>query len=383
MSAEGVLPEDWMARQIARLDVVEGDVDTLSGRLAQIRTWTYAAHRQGWTRDPSHWQEVTRAVEDHLSDALHERLTQRFIDKRTALLMRHLRDEEQLALGLDDSGAVSLGSEHVGKLDGFRFAPDPRAEGIHGRTLRAAALKGLEGEIVARARALSNAPDTAIALSEHARLWWSGAVVAKLAAGPHPLSPVVELLADDLLKGELRGQVQARLETWVNDHIGRVLEPLVALRNAAEARTSSWDEGGLPGPTRGIAFRLAETLGQLDHETDSLSSEMRAAAAALKRFGVRFGRRSIFLPRLIRPASSGLTAMLWAVHRRLAQIPSPPAPGLTSFALDEDGNEMPDGFLAASFFANSRDAPCGSTCLNGSRKRCSRPLAGGAMRTRP
>jgi ATP-dependent RNA helicase SUPV3L1/SUV3 len=89
-----------------------------------------------------HWQELTRGVEDRLSDALHERLTQRFIDRRTALLMRHLRDEEQLALILDDSGAVSLGSEHVGKLDGFRFAPDPRAEGIHGRTLRAAALKG-------------------------------------------------------------------------------------------------------------------------------------------------------------------------------------------------------------------------------------------------
>src|SRR6266436_3594723 len=193
MSPEGVLPEDWLARQIARLDVVDGEVDTLSGRLAQIRTWTYAAHRQGWTRDPAHWQGETRAVEDRLSDALHERLTQRFIDKRTALLMRHLRDEEHLVLGLDDSGSVSLGPEHVGKLEGFRFAPDPRAEGIHGRTLRTAALKGLEGEIVARARALAHAPDAAITLSEHGRLWWSGSVVAKLSAGAHPLSPIVEL----------------------------------------------------------------------------------------------------------------------------------------------------------------------------------------------
>src|SRR6266436_399571 len=194
MSAEGVLPEDWLARQIARLDVVDGEVDTLSGRLAQIRTWTYAAHRQGWTRDPAHWQGETRAVEDRLSDALHERLTQRFIDKRTAVLMRHLRDEEQLELSLDDSGAVSLGSEHIGKLDGFRFAPDPRAEGIHGRTLRAAALKGLEGEIAARARAIAAAEETAISLSEHAQLWWAGAVVAKLATGAHPLTPTVELL---------------------------------------------------------------------------------------------------------------------------------------------------------------------------------------------
>ncbi len=350
MSKEGVLPEDWLARQIARLDVVEGDVDTLSGRLAQIRTWTYAAHKHGWTRDPAHWQEVTRGVEDRLSDALHERLTQRFIDRRTALLMRHMRDEEQLTLGLDDSGAVSIGSEHIGKLDGFRFAPDPRAEGIHGRTLRAAALKGLEGEIVARARALAKAPDSGITLSEHGRLWWAGAVVARLAAGPHPLTPTVELLADDLLKGDLRSLVEARLAAWVKDHIGQVLEPLVALKSAAEARTSDWDAGGLPGPARGLAFQLAENLGQLDWSSRPPSSETRAAALGLRRFGVRAGRHALFLPRLIRPQAAALASMLWAVHARLSLVPSPPAPGLTSFALEKEDTEIPSGFLAASFF---------------------------------
>ena len=348
MSPEGVLPEDWMARQIARLDVTDGDVDTLSGRLAQIRTWTYAAHRQGWTRDPSHWQELTRDVEDRLSDALHDRLTQRFIDRRTALLMRHLRDEEQLALILDDSGAVSLGSEHVGKLDGFRFAPDPRAEGIHGRTLRAAALKGLEGEIVSRARALIKAPDADITLSEHGRLWWSGAVIANLAASAHPLTPAIELLADALLKGELRAEVAKRLEDWLRDHIARVLEPLVALKNAAEARTSAWEEGGLPGLARGLAFQLAENLGQIDWQASSASPEMRTGVNGLKRFGVRSGRNGLYLPRMIRPASAALAALLWAVHHRLEHIPSPPAPGLTSFVRDED--DIPEGFLRAAFF---------------------------------
>ncbi len=87
-------PDDWMARQIARLDIAEGDVATLSGRLAQIRTFTYAAHRPGWTRDGAHWQGETRAVEDRLSDALHEQLTQRFIDRRTSVLMKHLREDD-------------------------------------------------------------------------------------------------------------------------------------------------------------------------------------------------------------------------------------------------------------------------------------------------
>src|SRR5262245_26068567 len=176
--------------------------------------------------------------------------------------MRHLRDEEQLALSLDDSGAVSLGSEHVGKLEGFHFVPDPRAEGIHGRTLRAAAVKGLEGEIISRARALIAADHTAIHLSEHGRLWWSGAQVGKLSAGPHPLTPVVDLVADDLLKGELRDLVQLRLSEWVTAHITRVLDPLVPLRNAAEARLLPGG-GTLPGPARGLAFQLAEALGSV------------------------------------------------------------------------------------------------------------------------
>src|SRR5262245_27151447 len=274
ISEEGVLPEDWLARQIARLDVVDGDVDTLSGRIAQIRTWTYASHKQGWTRDPAHWQGITRAVEDRLSDALHERLTQRFIDRRTALLMRHLRDEEQLALSLDDSGAVSLGSENVGKLDGFHFVPDPRAEGIHGRTLRAAALKGLEGEIIARARALIAAGEEAIHLSEHGRLWWSGAPVGTLSAGPHALTPVVELIAKYLLKGELREGGQARLEAWVSQHVARVLDPLTMLRDAADSKTLA-DGSTLPGPARGLAFQLAENLGQLERASPALPHDLR------------------------------------------------------------------------------------------------------------
>jgi ATP-dependent RNA helicase SUPV3L1/SUV3 len=345
-SNEGVLPDDWLARQIARLDVVDGDVDTLSGRLAQIRTWTYAAHRPGWTRDPAHWQAETRAIEDRLSDALHERLTQRFIDRRTALLMRHLRDEEQLALTLDDSGAVSLGSEHVGKLDGFRFAPDPRAEGIHGRTLRAAALKGLEGEIQTRAYALARAGDDAIGLSEHARLWWSGAVVGRLVSGPHPLTPSVELLADDLLKGELRELVEGRLEAWVDAHIARLLEPLVALHNAAEARSAA--EGALSGAARGLAYRLAESLGHIERDADA-NDDMRAMRRDLRGFGVWIGRHAIYLPKLIKPAPSALRALLWAVHAKLDHIPSPPQPGLTSFAIEKD-DDTPDAFLAAADF---------------------------------
>ena len=126
-SDSGHIPDDWLARQIARLDITEGDVATLSGRLAQIRTFTYAAHRPGWTSDGAHWQGETRAIEDRLSDALHEPLTQRFIDRRTSVLMKHLREDDAADVKLEEDGGVSISGELMGRLDGFHFTPDPRA----------------------------------------------------------------------------------------------------------------------------------------------------------------------------------------------------------------------------------------------------------------
>jgi ATP-dependent RNA helicase SUPV3L1/SUV3 len=345
MSDEGALPEDWLARQISRLDEIEGDVATLSGRLAQIRTWTYATHRPGWVRDAAHWQGETRAVEDRLSDALHERLTQRFIDRRTAVLMRRLRDDDLLDLKLDDSGAVSIGGEVIGKLDGFRFEPDPRAEGVHGRTLRAAALKGLEGEFYARALKLSKAEDSAIQLSEHGRLWWEGAIIAHLVAGPSALQPSVALQADEHLRGDLRRRIQTRLDEWIAARIAARLEPLVILRKAADAKPGSAD--ALPAEARGLAYQLCEVLGSLDRKRATLPPDERAAIRALRQYGVKFARRSIYLPKLLRPDAASLLALLWGVHAKLEKIPPPPQAGLTSFETD---GELPDGFLDAAGF---------------------------------
>jgi ATP-dependent RNA helicase SUPV3L1/SUV3 len=345
MSDDGVLPEDWFARQIARLDEIEGDVATLSGRLAQIRTWTYATHRPGWVKDAGHWQEQTRAVEDRLSDALHERLTQRFIDRRTAVLMRNLREEDAFSLRLDDSGTVSIAGEAIGKLEGFRFTPDARAEGIHGRTLRAAAFKGLEGEFFARAQRLSGAADTAISLSEHGKLWWDGAIVGNLAVGASALSPRVVLHADEQLRGDLRAQIQKRLDDWLAARIAARLEPLIALRNAADAKSGS--HGALPAEARGLAYQLCENLGSLDRARATLPPDERAALRALRPLGVRFARRSLYLPKLIRPDAAALLALLWAVKHALDKIPPPPNAGITSFVAEP---ETPAGFVEAAGF---------------------------------
>ncbi len=341
-SDEGVLPEDWLARQIARLDVVEGDVATLSGRLAQVRTWTYAAHRPGWVRDGAHWQELTRAVEDRLSDALHERLTQRFIDRRTSVLMRQLALDD-VDLVLDDSGGVAIGGEIVGKLDGFRFTQADSAAGIHERALRAAAMKGLEGEFFARARRLAFAADAEITLSEHGRLWWDGAIVARLAAGPSPLAPTVTLLADEILKGSPREAIQRRLDEWLAVRIAAKLEPLLRLQAGVDAKAGTAD--AMPAAVRGIAHQLCENFGSLEAAHVTVPADRRALIRALRPYGVWFGRRSIYLTKLLRPDAAALLALLWGVWTKLEQVPALPRPGLTSFV-----HATPEGFLAAAGF---------------------------------
>jgi len=345
-SPEGVLPEDWLAGQIDRLDVTEGDVATLSGRLAHIRTWTYAAHRPGWVRDGAHWQEVTRVVEDRLSDALHERLTQRFIDRRASVLIRHLR-EEDLNLVLDDSGGVSVGGETIGKLEGFRFTPADTTAELQARALRAAAVKGLEGELFARARKLAFAVETDITLSEHGRLWWDGAIVGRLVAGPSPLTPSVLLLADESLKGQPREAVQRRLEEWVATRIKAKLEPLESLRMGIEAKAGTKD--ALPGEARGIAHRLWENFGSLDLPRASLKGDRAGLMRALRPYGVWFGRRAVYLPKLLRPEAARLLALLWSVWSKLDNVPVLPRAGLTSFVNDA---KAPSKFLAAAGFRN-------------------------------
>lgn len=130
---EGGVPAGWLGEQIARIDKTQGDIDTLSKRLAYIRTWTYVAQRSGWVSDESHWRAETRAVEDRLSDALHMALTQRSADRRTSVLLRRLKQKESLLAEVNDKGEVTVEGEFAGRLEGFRFRTDPSATGTRPR----------------------------------------------------------------------------------------------------------------------------------------------------------------------------------------------------------------------------------------------------------
>ena len=331
----GQIPDDWFARHVAAQDRVDGDLDTLSARLAEIRTWTFIANRSGWLRDPAHWQNAARRVEDRLSDALHERLAQRFVDRRTSVLMRRLRENAMLEAEITPSGEVLVEGQHVGQLNGFCFTADPEAAGEAAKALNAAAQKALASEIEGRAGRVSEAVDEAFILANDGIIRWLGEPVGKICAGAHVLEPRVSILADEQLTGQALAMVQRRLDVWLVQHVAKLLGPLADLEKGE----------GLDGIARGIAFHAAESLGVLDRArvADEVKSLSQDARAALRKFGVRFGAYHLYLPNLIKPAPRALAAQLYALKhgggeavKGLDDVLHLAASGRTSLAAGKD-----------------------------------------------
>jgi ATP-dependent RNA helicase SUPV3L1/SUV3 len=334
LAREGRISDDWFARQIAQADHIDGDIDTLSTRIAHIRTWTFAANRPDWLGDPDHWQGVARAIEDRLSDALHERLAERFVDRRTSVLMRRLRENTMLDTEITKTGEVVVEGHTIGRLDGFRFAPDPTSGGSDAKALSAAAQKVLAGEIEARANKLAHAPDSQFVLTSDATIRWIGEPVAKILSGDVVLRPRVRILADEQLTGAGLEAVQTRLDLWTRTHIERLLSPLFVL-GAAEDIT---------GLGRGIAYQLVEALGVLERSkvADDLKSLDQASRAVLRKHGVRFGAYHVYVPLLLKPAPRALAAQLWALKhggpeiKGLDELQRLAASGRTSFPADKE-----------------------------------------------
>ncbi|MBV9114035.1 MAG: helicase [Hyphomicrobiales bacterium] len=305
LAGGGRVPDDWLRRQIAAVDRTDGDIDTLSARIAQTRTWTFAANRPDWLNDPEHWQGETRRVEDSLSDALHEKLAQRFVDRRTSVLMRRLKENAMLEAEITASGDVLVEGHDAGRLQGFRFTLSPEASGPDAKALRAAALKALSSEFETRAARFAEAKDEAIVLASDGAVRWRGEVVGKLVAGDSVLKPRVTALADEHISSPAREKIDKRLTLWIAARVEKLLGPLFALENPPD----------LAGVARGIAYQASEALGVLDRarvaqDMKALDQESRAKLRAL---GLRFGAYHIYLPALLKPAPRALATQLYAL----------------------------------------------------------------------
>ena len=318
----GRVPNDFMAKAVARIDRTDGDIDAISKRLAYIRTWTYVAQRKNWVDDESHWRDETRAVEDRLSDALHARLTQRFVDRRTSVLLRRLKQKETLVAEVNDKGEVTVEGEFVGKLEGFRFRQDATGSTDEAKTLRQAAVQALRPEFHLRADRFYNAPDTEMDFTEQGGLMWGTLAVGKLVKGAEALRPGVEAFVDDEAGEEAAEKVRRRLQHFIDRKVSALFEPLAAM---------SRDEA-LQGLARGFAFRIVEGLGVLprDGVANDVKELDQESRGALRKHGVRFGQFTIFLPALLKPAPTRLRLVLWSLWNGLDEFPESPPPGLVT-----------------------------------------------------
>ena len=327
----GHVPHEWFAAEVARLDNMSGDIEALADRLAGIRSWAYIAHRSDWLNEPAKWAERTREVEGRLSDALHARLTQRFVDRRTAVLVRDIgaRGADALPMTVAADGEVSVGPEPIGHLSGFEFRVDPAARLADKRLLLAAAERRLGDELDRRARTLVEAGDDAFRLviedTRGLAVSWDDQVLARLAPGRSLLEPALRTArALDRLSAPTRSALRQRLELWLDN---QVIANLQALEKLAAAASDPSRSSGV----RAIAAMLTDAGGVIPRKValSAIAHLDQADRQALHKLRVRLGPLDIFLPTLLKPAAQHWRAALLAVKQGQAMPALPPADAAT------------------------------------------------------
>jgi ATP-dependent RNA helicase SUPV3L1/SUV3 len=322
------IPHRWFADELARLDSVAGDVETIAGRIAAARSWAYIAHRADWLVEPLLWQERTRALEERLSDALHASLTQRFVDKRTTALLRTIgADASLLSVVIGPEGEVQVEDHVIGRLDGFRFTVASDARATDERLLLAAAERRLAGELAKRGAALAAAKPEELALAEEApAILWNGVEVARLIAGSALARPRILLdRALECLDKQARAAVSRRLSEWIEAQLRRHAPGLLALADLAQ----NPDAGG---PLRAVATAICDAGGLIERARVWGVEELdQAQRKRLREVGVVLGTLDIFDPRLLKPAPARWRAMLLAARSGRLLEPNAP-PGATALA---------------------------------------------------
>ena len=324
-TGSGLIPDERIAAEIARLDRIEGDIATLSARLAGIRSWAYIAQRADWLADPEHWSGRARAVEERLSDTLHERLRQAFVDRRARALHRMRGDGHGGNAVAIDEDRVTIAGEAIGVIDGFRFVVDAAARGVDRRRLLAAGEARITAELATRVAALRASSDQAFAIIDEAgvvpAIGWNGIRVASLLPGKGLLRPVVKLVPElRALDQAPEHPVRGRIEAWLCSHIADRLGALVAAQDMLR-------DAATPAPLRAVLAPLLDHGGALPRRDlaralDPLSPPERIQ---LRRCGVTVGTVDVFFGTVIKPAPLRLLAVLDAVRQQGPMPPLPPA----------------------------------------------------------
>ena len=321
------ITDEFMRLQLMKFDKLEGNVDSLSNRIANVRTWSYVSNKNNWVENQKYWIEKTKLLEDKLSDRLHEELTKTFIDKRASILARGLKQDMEFKTEILENNDVKIDDHFIGKINGLKLELDLKKGALETdiKSLKKAARQTIGPELEKR---IQNIIDTGlIEIGDDFKIYWNTFAIAKLTSGNDYLSPNFELIVDDILEQEQRQKLTTFIKKWIKNKIDTVLQNLIELKNLKEKNSS----------IKALAYQLYENNGVLKRENVSeyLKNLEQNDRKILRDMGVKFGRYHIFLHKLIKPEPVIIRTLLWKnYHQKYFKL-KPPTFGL-NFIEDTD-----------------------------------------------
>ncbi|MBD1137805.1 helicase [Pelagibacterales bacterium SAG-MED43] len=336
---KGKITDEFMRLQLIKLDKLEGNVDSLSNRIANVRTWSYVSNKNNWIENQEYWIEKTKLLEDRLSDRLHEELTKTFIDKRASILARGLKQDMEFKTEIFENNDVKIDNQFIGKINGLKLILDLKKGALETdiKSLKKAARQTIGPELKKR---IQNIIDTGlIELNEDFKIYWNNFIIAKLTPGNDYLSPNFELVVDDILDQDQRHKLSLFIKKWIKNKIDNVLKSLVDLKNLKEKNSS----------IKALAYQLYENNGVLKRENVSeyLKDLGQNERKILRELGVKFGRYHIFLHKLIKPEPVTIRTLLWKNYNQKNLKLKPPTFGLNF--IDDTGNKNKNFMLLCGF----------------------------------
>ncbi len=338
-SNKGKITEDYMRLQLVKLDKLEGNVDSISNRIANVRTWSYVSNKNNWVENQNYWIEKTKLLEDKLSDRLHEELTKTFIDKRASVLARGLKQDMEFDTKILENNDVMIDKQFIGKINGLKLELDLKKGALETdiKSLKKAARQTVGPELEKRVKSIVETG--LIELKDDFKFYWKNSSIGRLLPGKDYLNPKIELIVDDILEQGQRQRLINYLEKWLRDKIESILKSLIDLKYLKEKNSS----------IKALAYQLYESNGVLkrDQVSDYLKNLGHNERKILRDLGVRFGRYHIFLYRLIKPEPVSLRTLLWKNYHQKYLNLSPPTFGLNF--LDDDKNKNKNFMLLCGF----------------------------------
>jgi ATP-dependent RNA helicase SUPV3L1/SUV3 len=326
-SEKGKISDDYMRLQLMKLDKLDGNVDSLSNRIANVRTWSYVSNKNNWIENQNYWKEKTKLLEDKLSDRLHEELTKTFIDKRASVLARGLKQDMEFNTKILENNEVMIDNQFIGKINGLKLELDLKKGALETdiKSLKKAARQSVGPELEKRIQMIIDT--SLIHLNDDFKIYWNGFAIAKVTSGKDYLNPDFELIVDEILEQNQKQKLLDFLDKWLKTKVATVLKSLIDLKDLKDKNSS----------IKALAFQLYENNGVLkrDDVLEYIEDLGQNERKILRELGVKFGRYHIFLFRLLKPEAVSLRTLLWKnFHQKYFNL-KPPTFGL-NFLDDEN-----------------------------------------------